>query len=118
MNNIDVFNNNTEAFIDFNSFDVRLQRKKKVTVAGGGFKWVVDRTLPPQKARLVMRNSPSNANSRVSPDGAVILNEASLIMPIGSDVKVKDEFDYEGEGWEVSRVVTRMSTEAEVFRSG
>lgn len=117
MNNTDVFNNNTEAFIDFNPFDVRLRRRKKIPVAGGGWKWVADRTLPQQRARLVTRNV-SSVNSRTTPDGKIVLNEAILVMPVGADIQAPDQFDYYGESWEVSRVLTRLSTEAEVYRNG
>ena len=108
----------TKAFIGFNSIDVSMKRRKKVTVAGGGWKWVTDRVLPTQKARLVYSDNRSNVTNVTLPSGQVVTIEASLVFQQGGDVRVGDQADVDDVLWEVARVLTLMTTRAEVFRLG
>lgn len=118
MNNDRVHDRITEAFIDERRVSIRLRRRKKQTQPGGGWKWVVDRTLAPQECRLIYQGNVSNANQRTLPGGRIVNVEANLVFPLGADVQVPDTFELNGEEWEVVRTITVFDVIAEVIKYG
>lgn len=108
----------TRWFIDENPFQVELKRQEKVATPEGGFRNEFQRTLDPAPARLVRSNLRSAETSVVTEQGDTVQVTATLVMLPGADVRKGDEFDYEGDRWQVVSLSGRYAVNAGVFRYG
>lgn len=108
----------TRWFIDENPIEdgVELRRMQKVATPEGGFRREFLRTLDPQPARLVRSNLRSAEKVGVTDKGRTVAVEATLVLLLGADVSIGDEFDYEDHTWEVLTISGRYATDAGVYR--
>src|SRR5262245_5299911 len=112
-----VYDKNTEAFIAENPVLVRIERRMKQTVAGGGWKWIHDKWLDPQEARLVRSGNVSDVSAAVRATGRINKEDAKLVFTLDGDVQAGDIAHIGEEQWEVFHVAERYSKTAEVTRN-
>ena len=109
----------TDAFIKADVEQITLTRHTKDPDGSGG--WVeAETTLSPQQFRIQPLGSRFSAPERQSAAGSIIVPSHELIGYADADIEAGDEFQWNGDHYEVIFVDTAVSyrTRAEVIRGG
>lgn len=107
----------TASLIRENPVDVVVQKRSRVAVAGGGYKWqTVGNPLPAQRGRLVFRGNLSDINKRTLPDGRIVTVTGTIILMSNGDVDEGDIASIGDRRWEVVEVTRMFDVRAGVIR--